>query len=368
MSVKKSFSGFSTAESRWSRFGPYYAMFPIDFAFRIVGKYSKKGDKVLDPFAGRGSSIYAAATTDRQGIGIEINPVGWLYGSVKLNPAKEKAVLKRLKEINFQSKKYAEDARSMSQFFRLCFCFEVRKFLLSARNCLDWKNNNVDATLMAIILVNLHGKLGEGLSNQMRQTKAMSVKYSINWWKQNGFNKPPKINPESFIRQKIAWRYAKGFCSLSKNNKILLGDSTKKLKMMRNRKFSLLFTSPPYFSVTNYHADQWLRLWMLGNDPTPKSRNEKNCGRFGSKEDYFNMLDSVFKYSSKLMNKNSTIYVRTDSRKFTFETTLVLLKKYFPKHQVKIIKRPVKNKTQTHLFKNNPLHKKGEIDILMTNR
>ena len=36
--------GFKTPESRWARFGPYYAMFPLDFAFEVVEKYSKKGD------------------------------------------------------------------------------------------------------------------------------------------------------------------------------------------------------------------------------------------------------------------------------------------------------------------------------------
>ena len=42
-----------TAESIWAHFGPYYAMFPLSFAFNIVRKYSKEGDIILDPFAGR---------------------------------------------------------------------------------------------------------------------------------------------------------------------------------------------------------------------------------------------------------------------------------------------------------------------------
>ena len=44
--------GFKTAESRWARFGPYYAMFPLDFAFEVVERYSQKGDFIIDPFAG----------------------------------------------------------------------------------------------------------------------------------------------------------------------------------------------------------------------------------------------------------------------------------------------------------------------------
>uniref|UniRef100_UPI000AE9AEE1 site-specific DNA-methyltransferase n=1 Tax=Treponema endosymbiont of Eucomonympha sp. TaxID=1580831 RepID=UPI000AE9AEE1 len=51
--------GHKTAESRWARFGPYYAMFPLDFAFSIIENYSKEGDYIIDPFAGRCSSVFA---------------------------------------------------------------------------------------------------------------------------------------------------------------------------------------------------------------------------------------------------------------------------------------------------------------------
>jgi len=54
-----------TAESRWARFGPYYAMFPVEFAFDVVEKYSNEGDYIIDPFAGRGSSIYAGGILGR---------------------------------------------------------------------------------------------------------------------------------------------------------------------------------------------------------------------------------------------------------------------------------------------------------------
>ncbi len=69
----------------------------------------------------------------------------------------------------------------MHEFFGMCYCDEVLKYLLVARSNLDWEKNIVDATLMSIILIYLHAKLGEGLSNQMRMTKSMGMNYSINW-------------------------------------------------------------------------------------------------------------------------------------------------------------------------------------------
>ena len=311
--------GFKTAEARWSRFGPYYAMFPVDFAFDVVNKYSKEGDYILDPFAGRSSSIYAGGVLGRHSLGIEINPVGWIYGSVKLNPADKDDVVDRLFEIYGKRNYYSRAIERMPEFYRICYCDEVLKFLLSARKNLNWESDNVDATLMSIILVYLHAKIGEGLSNQMRMTKSMGMNYSVEWWKKNNFSKPPEINPAQIILNKINWRYKKGMPKVTESA-VVFGDSTIELGNISERakindiEFSLLFTSPPYYSITDYHADQWLRLWILGGSETPKFIKEKHKGRFIDKERYYNLLDEVFGLSSTIMKDNSTVYVRTDKR------------------------------------------------------
>lgn len=364
--------GFETAESRWARYGPYYAMFPLEFAFDVVEKYSNEGDYIIDPFAGRCSSIYAGGVLGRNSLGIEINPVGWLYGTVKLHPADKDQVIDRLLEIYGKRNYYSRSIKKMPEFYRICYCDEVLKFLLAARTHLDWRNSNVDATLMSILLIYLHGKLNEGLSNQMRMTKSMGINYYVNWWKKNNMIKPPDINPCDFITKKIEWRYNKGKPKITESA-VVFGDSANELKLIAERavknniKFSLLFTSPPYCSITDYHADQWLRLWLLGGSEIPKSIREKHKGRFDNKEDYYNLLDEVFRQCAKLMKRNSTVYVRTDKRDFTFTSTLEILKKYFPKHNVEIVEKPVDEdtKTQTKLYGDKSL-KPGEVDIILT--
>lgn len=364
--------GFKTAEARWSRFGPYYAMFPVDFAFDVVNKYSNEGDYILDPFAGRSSSIYAGGVLGRHSLGIEINPVGWIYGSVKLNPADKDDVVDRLFEIYGKRNYYNRAIERMPEFYRICYCDEVLKFLLSARKNLNWETDSVDATLMSIILVYLHAKIGEGLSNQMRMTKSMGMNYSVEWWKANNFSKPPEINPAQIILDKINWRYKKGMPKVTESA-VVFGDSTIELGNISERakindiEFSLLFTSPPYYSITDYHADQWLRLWLLGGSETPKFIKEKHKGRFIDKERYYNLLDEVFGLSSTIMKDKSTVYVRTDKREFTFNSTIEILQKHFPKHKTQIIDKPLQSdtKTQTKLYGDKSM-KPGEVDIIMT--
>ncbi len=46
--------------------------FPVELAFRLINMYSIQGDTVLDPFAGTGSTLAAAAASCRNSIGYEI--------------------------------------------------------------------------------------------------------------------------------------------------------------------------------------------------------------------------------------------------------------------------------------------------------
>jgi hypothetical protein len=363
-------TGYSSPEARWARFGPYYAMFPVDFAFKIVDKYSKIGDYIIDPFAGRCSSIYAGGVLGRHSLGIEINPVGWLYGTVKLNPADKDSVISRLHFIYNKRNYYRLQLDKMPTFYRMCYCDEVLKFLLAARSILNWESDSTDATLMSILLVYLHGKLGDGLSNQMRMTKSMGVAYSMNWWKDKGLTRPPEINPLTFIAKKIVWRYDKGKPNIF-DSQVVFGDSANELKsIVRNAKatgirFSLLFTSPPYYSVTDYYADQWLRLWLLGGPVKPTLIQDKHKGRFNSREDYYSLLDSVFGNCAQIMKRKSTIYVRTDKREYTYASTAEILRKHFPNHKMKISDEPFTRRTQTDLHGNSS-KQNGELDIILT--
>ena len=49
------------------------AAFPYDLAYRLINMYSVKGDMVLDPFLGTGTTTAAAMTSRRNSIGVEID-------------------------------------------------------------------------------------------------------------------------------------------------------------------------------------------------------------------------------------------------------------------------------------------------------
>lgn len=353
---------------RWIAFGPYYGMFPVSFALETVAHYTEPGDLVLDPFAGRGTSVAAAVALGRRGLGVEINPVGWLYGQVKLAPAPLEQVLSRLKEIGAAAHDYVNMTRHLPEFYFWCFAPGVLQFLLAARDILNWRGGTVDATLMAFILFYLHGKRGQALSNQMRQQKSMAPAYSIRWWRARHM-RPPQINPVNFLAERIRWRYAWGTIE-SGAGEIILGDSRDvlpELAVHHRGRYQLLLTSPPYYNLTNYYYDHWLRYWMLGGPelPTRKGERWRSESRQDNQERYRKLLHVVFRAAAEFMSPNAVIYVRTDAREFTQQITEEALRKAFPKKRFEIRPAPYKRPTQTTLF-GDAKPKPGEVDFVLT--
>jgi hypothetical protein len=350
---------------RWMKLGPWYAMFPMQFATETIEIHTKKGQSVLDPFMGRGTTLAAATMLGRNSAGVEINPIAWLYAQTKMNIASKQDVLARLLEISTYAE--AEIIPELPEFFSWCFCQPVLKFLLVAKRILDWRNNPVDRTLMAIILVDLHGKEGTSLSNQMRQTKAMSPVYSVNWWRTKNMPAREK-DPIQLLIAKIEWRYKHEHPVHKTRSLAILGDSTTDLIQVQNlAPYQLLLTSPPYYKIINYNYDQWLRKWMLGGPNHPVFSAGKHQSTFGNQAEYQTLLTEVFLASKPLLHDNAKLVIRTDARPFTLQSTIDTLEVIFPNKSLSQIHRPILGKTQTELF-GNPVIQPGEVDIILMPR
>lgn len=364
---------YGSAESRWAGVGPYYAMFPTAFADAVVEKYTQPGDIVLDPFAGRGTAVFSAAVQNRSGIGIEINPLGYVYANAKLRTGVQSAVVSRLEEVFEAADSYSEEADALSEFFHYCYSNRVREFLFAVREKLDWRRERVDCTLMALILVSLHGKKGQSLSNQMRQSTAMAPDYSVQWWREKGM-RAPEVDPVAFLKKRIEWRYVYG-CPESGSSIVLLGDSNEELPKLANEvregkheKAKLLLTSPPYHNVTNYYYDQWLRLWMLGGPERPSARTSNHYGgKFSNSHKHLQLIDQVFSNSKPLLADDAVVYVRTDRRKLTYRNTLEGLKRNFPEKSITEVSHPLTPDRQLKPYSRGGAPKQAncEVDLIL---
>ena len=358
------FLDFSRAEGRWSRLGSYYAMFPVAFAEKVISEWTDKCQTVIDPFCGRGTTPFVAMGMGRGAVACDINPVAWLYSQTKVDPYPDlNQVIQRIGQVS--QSVHAGDDEPEHEFQQLAFCQMVLGFIRAAQRTLDWRNDRLDRTVMTFLVHHLHDKLGHGLSNQLRHSRAMSPRYSINWWRSKGYDTAPEIDPQDFLARRVRWRYAKGVANPRfgmVRPLIALGDGANSIPG-NTPTANLVLTSPPYSGVTNYRSDNWLRLWAMGEGPSLPDWNPEQ--KFIDIDNYVDMLRGVFAATARRAQPDSTWYIRSDARAKTKDAIQSVLDALLPKHQLEQREAPYKRKTQTALYGDHE-PKPGEVDLIYT--
>ncbi len=359
--MNKQHNKYGNADGRWAGLGPYYATFPVGFARAVIEAMSpRRGGCVMDPFCGRGTAPFVAQATGRASLGIDLNPVAWVFAKVKTDPEPNvEQQLYRLEEV--QKEVSSEDRIAQNEFQEWAWCGEVLGFLNVARRVLDWRESKTDRTLMGFILAHLHANHESGLSNQLQNSRSMGPDYAVRWWKSREM-RPPVIDPVSVLSRKVKWRYRHGVVDCRKKALIELGDSSEILATKTSGQFNLLFTSPPYCNVTDYRQDSWIRLWMLKEGPAlPDWKKDSRTVR---QDSYKKMINDVLTSASRLLTPQGVVWIRTDAREFTKEVTLNAVRKIWPNRKLFMREDIPKCATQTEHFRNLSSGT-GEVDLLI---
>ena len=269
-------------------------------------------------------------------------------------------LITRLKEIKKQSHK--KDEIADNEFQKWAWDAKVLRFLNSAKRNLDWEHNQTDRTLMGFILTSVHARKGDGISNQMQKSRALGPDYSVRWWKAREMY-PPSVCPVNYFTDRINWRYRHGTIKRHAPAKILFNKAEDGLRGIHGESCDLLFTSPPYYNVTSYLHDSWIRLWVLNKgESLPNWQRDKNIHCMNA---YTDMMKNVFEKSQRILKKNATVWIRTDARKFTQETTKNILLDLWGEKNLYYRADIPNKKTQTSHF-GHTCSKIGEIDFLIS--
>ncbi len=101
------------------------AAFPFELAFRLINMFSIKGDVVLDPFIGTGTTMFAAMASARNSIGLEIDErfydliLSGINDIVEFaNEHNRNRIQKHIDFIKENSKKY-DEAEYVNKFYNL---------------------------------------------------------------------------------------------------------------------------------------------------------------------------------------------------------------------------------------------------------
>lgn len=246
---------------------PYYTMFPLSFPLRVLRSRTGDSGLVADPFCGRGTTNFAARLLGYPTIGVDSSPVAVALTQAKMADARPGDVVRVARSILDSMPHEVEVPEG--EFWRRAYAPEVLRKLCWFRQKLLRDCRSPSRTLLrAILLGALHGprtkSAASHLSNQCPRTFAAKPDYAIRFWRKRRLE-PPEVNVVEVVRTR-AHRYL-DIRAHATPSEIIHGDS-RMPGLYDGRRVAWVITSPPYYGMRTYIADQWLRHWFLGGPAT----------------------------------------------------------------------------------------------------
>lgn len=248
---------------------PYFTMFPLEYPNRVLKKHLKEKPVVLDPFCGRGTTLFSARQFGFSAWGIDSSPVAVAIAKAKLASCDIEAPLalaaKLISEV-------VPTEIPDTPFFRSAYHQSTLRDICALREGLLGFDDETDASsiLRAAALGCLHGPLPKHVenagyfSNQMPRTYASKPDYAVRFWKERDL-KAPKTDVLRVLRRKIERLAGLEQASPCPTSQVLHGDAqSERLFKSISVAPSIVITSPPYYGMRTYVQDQWLRNWFLG--------------------------------------------------------------------------------------------------------
>lgn len=249
----------------------YRACFKPQLPRFFVERLTSPGDRVYDPFMGRGTTVLEAALLGRLPAGNDINPLSRALVGPRLDPPTAAEVDQRLKGLDLsRCRDPREDLLAFYHPDTLTQVCALREYLLDreAGGTLD----RVDRWIRMVAVNRLTGhSTGFFSVYTMPPNQAVSVE------KQLQFNAARhQVPPLRDVKRVIARKTRSLLLDCTADARQTLGASASAAVLLVGpaddtpdlpaASVDLVVTSPPFLDVVNYAGDNWLRCWFCGID------------------------------------------------------------------------------------------------------
>ena len=246
----------------------YPAKFIPQLAEKIIKKYSKEDDIIIDPFMGSGTTVIEAIINNRIGIGTDVNEIAVLLSKVKTTPI----------DYNLLTNQYFDFMFHLQEKFRVDFVKELKNAQKNIKLPVRveyWFKPHIKDRLI-VILYNILKIKNSDIKDFFLITFAQILK-SCSIWLQKSV-KPTRDLKKKEIEPlyKFQWQAKRMLKKYNDFNDIIsqkIKTDIKKYRIVKNsdardlpcenKEATLIVTSPPY--VTSYeYADlhQLPLLWF----------------------------------------------------------------------------------------------------------
>lgn len=274
----------------------YRACFKPQLPKYFITRFSQIGDRIYDPFMGRGTTLLEGAFLGRRVIGNDVNPLSRILLFPRLNPPTMDEIENRLNSIPLDKNNSAEIELSM--FYHP----DTEGELVSLKNYLLYQQMNgsediIDGWIRMVATNRLTGH-----SSGFFSVYTLPPNQAVSPASQIKINERKNQKPEYRDIKKLVLKKSKSLLrSISSVNRVKLNQISKTAVLLqsvadhtpaiRDNSVQLTVTSPPYLDVVQYAKDNWLRCWF--NDIEVQNLN-KNLTIVKSISDWRKSMQSVF--------------------------------------------------------------------------
>ena len=245
----------------------YRACFKAELPAFFIDRLSRPGDAVLDPFMGRGTTLLEAALRGRHVYGNDINPLSPLLIRPRIRSVDLRDVARALKSLDWGAGEI--DRKDLLAFYHPDTLRQINalRSWLAARAPLE--NPNPDPVADWIRMVAL-GRLSghspgffSGRSMPPNQAVSINAQKKIN--ERLGLT-PPARDVAKLILKKSKSLLRQGCLDNLVDQTLCTGPAWE--VDLPDASIDLVVTSPPFLDIVDYAADNWLRCWFAGIDPS----------------------------------------------------------------------------------------------------
>ncbi|WP_243286596.1 DNA methyltransferase [Geothrix terrae] len=248
----------------------YRACYKPQLPRHFIERLTLPGERVYDPFSGRGTTALEAALMGRRVAANDLNPLSRLLAEPRLMPPEPAAVAARLADI---PRTGASDGLDLSMFFHADTEAEIRGLRAW---CLEREAAGELDALDAWIRMVATNRL-TGHSPGFFSVYTLPPNQAVSADKQRLINAkreqvPPYRDTHALILKKTRQLLA-GLDALALRNlataaedAIFLTGEARSTPALADGSVTLTVTSPPFLDVVDYVGDNWLRCWFNGLD------------------------------------------------------------------------------------------------------
>ena len=250
----------------------YRACFKPQLPAFFIDRLTRPGERVYDPFTGRGTTPLEAALAGRQPVANDINPLTAALLAPRLDPPTQAEVVLRLEALDLSERPATECEPDLLAFYppdTLAQLACLREYLLERV-----ANGHMDAVDRWIRMVAL-GRL-TGHSPGFFSVYTLPPNQAVTATAQRAINaRRCQVPPPREIKERIA-RKSRALlrevdpairARLRTTRLELLTRPADDTPEIPTASVDLVVTSPPFLDVVDYAVDNWLRCWFAGIDP-----------------------------------------------------------------------------------------------------